>query len=567
MIGSNLVSRLADYRLIGLVGQGQFAQVYCAVHRSTGQLVAIKQTRHLRERMSQEAAILPQLNYSGIVSCYAVEHTESGDQFILEYCESGTLRTYLNSSNSRPFELIQSWLVSLLKSLSYLHKKEIIHDDIKPENILLAYRSGAMITKLSDFGNARYIGTLPKSENELARENKLSEQDIGSPTYAAPERFAGYASYASDLYSVGITLYEMLVGDRPFSGTPQELRHAHQNQPVPKPSHLSPSAIRLLNKALHKDPAQRFTSADDMCKALQQLNEPYQIDKRPQPTRAIDSAQSFHRSIRDAIAPIDIPAPVESLISTSQGCCVKTAYALYQLDINQQISLIESTRQDTQIAIAPNHQWLVSFKTPAAKDTDKQVGKLHFLDTHRSQTITLENASVENNDEARSQIIKILALNKRYLLRIRTSANKAKTQLECFSRRGQFIGQCSIDFALTSVSLAHAPYQLIASPILSASFAHAATVISLKPFQIRYLPCHSQPQCVAATSWGYIVVCRQDILFFDREQNLLERLHSELEVNAIAPLTPKQILLSTPKSTQSYLHLINLDQLPLDIIF
>ena len=562
-------THLDHYRRLGLVGQGQFAQVYCAVHRRTGQIVALKQTRHIRASASQEAKILPMLNHSNVVNCYAAMHADEGDRFVLEYCESGTLRNYLSSLKPLPLSQAKAFLIDLLKGLSYIHERKIFHGDLKPENILLTYQSKRLVAKLSDFGSACSSNTPHQSQLE-----------IGSPTYAAPERFDGHTSYATDLYAVGVMLYELLLGDRPFSGSPHQLQIAHKEQPIPLPNNLSSSAIHLIKTSLQKDPAKRFKSASAMLFAVQQLSTLYQSATLPS-LYGSDAPASAHASVAHAISSIDFSSPVESMISVSEGCCLKAAASLYFLDRQQQRSLLAPLAESDQVAISPDRRWLATFdesssayEGSSARSSTSQLGKFYKIqsgsaggDQARSVVLSAVLSAVINGSENRETTLKILALDNRYLLHISVDRERHTTTLSGYTRRGQFVGQYKLNFVLSRAAIAHSPYQLIACIEGDSELLYSRiVVISLKPFQVRYLPCPSAPRCACATSWGYVVVCQRSFCFFDRDRNLIGQLEHALEISAIAPLTDHQILLSTPQA-KPYLQLLELSQLEIDIIF
>ncbi len=312
---------LGNYRLLGLVGQGQFAQVYCAAHRDTGQLVAIKQTRHAPENASQEPFVLAELKHRNLVACYEKTQTPTGYQFALEYCEGGTLRSHLTTHNPLPFHTTKSLITDILKGLSYLHQQAIVHNDLKPENIFLTHAQNATLTaKIGDFGSARFVG-LPNR----------SHREIGSPTYAAPERFNGESSYASDLYAVGVMLYEMLLGDRPFSGTPEALRHAHQTQAVPFPNALSSTNREIFATALHKQPDCRFKSAKAMLVALKNLEEP--LPKRVRSLPTVDISQAIKPAPIHFANNIKKPLPISAFEQSLEVVQTITLSARYWLKI------------------------------------------------------------------------------------------------------------------------------------------------------------------------------------------------------------------------------------------
>jgi len=262
---SNLLTKLlyhSNYRLLGLIGQGQFGRVYCASHRTTGRLVALKELN--RDRFStrnflRELRFLLSLQHSNIVTCQALEHTATGRYLVMDYCESGTLRSLLSEEiQLQPLQGL-SLIAQILAGLDHAHQREIVHCDIKPENILLTATATGWTARITDFGIARL-------SQELSTDGF---GNTGSPAYMAPERFYGQHSPASDLYAVGILLFEVLTGYRPFSGLPGELMVAHLNQALVLPDTI-PEAIRpIICTALQKLPARRFRSAAEMLGALE----------------------------------------------------------------------------------------------------------------------------------------------------------------------------------------------------------------------------------------------------------------------------------------------------------
>ena len=460
---------LTHYHLLGLVGQGQFAQVYCAIHQTTKQIVAIKKTRHARQTISQEYAILPQLKHPNIVACYNIEKEQDNNCFILEYCESGTLRHYLNAFHQLPLKQTKPILIDILSALSYIHKKEIIHGDLKPENILLTQSSNGLTAKISDFGNACSI----TARNQPSRE-------IGSPSYAAPERFTGQASYATDLYSVGIMLYEMLLGDRPFSGTPDQLALAHKHQPPHIPSTLSTPAKQLLTSALNKDPEQRFSSANEMLSAVKQLS----IIHTTKPNSSNSHQLHTQLSVEQAITPTHIPYPFQNIAIATKNNHIQTA------------------------------------------------------------NIVLDNKSY---------------------LRLSAPSQSNKTYLEFSKPSEELTVSYTLNFPLTYLASTPTPHQLIACKKATNTDQSTAITISLNPFQIRHLPSTSPVRCACSTTWGYALVCHDEILFLDRDYNALNRAKHELTIRAIAPISPTQLILSI--SERPLLQLLHLEKLALDIIF
>ncbi|MBD2076031.1 serine/threonine protein kinase [Phormidium sp. FACHB-592] len=252
----------SKYRLLGLVGQGQFGQVYCASHRKTGRLVALKELDKKRfptHKFLRELRFLLSLQHDNIVTCHALEHTSTGRYLVMDYCEGGTLRGLMEDDvRLHPSQCLKL-VIDILAGLDHAHHRGIVHCDIKPENILLTLQADGWRARISDFGIARLHQDIISD----------GSGNTGSPAYMAPERFYGQYSITSDLYAVGVLLFELLVGYRPFSGVPIEMMSAHLNRPVSIPNTVPAVLQTVILTALQKLPARRFQSATEMLKAVQ----------------------------------------------------------------------------------------------------------------------------------------------------------------------------------------------------------------------------------------------------------------------------------------------------------
>jgi serine/threonine protein kinase len=266
----------SKYRILGLVGQGQFGRVFCASVRETpakdsrltSQLVALKELSHQKAPTSEflrELWFLITLQHPNIVTCRALEHTATGRYLVMDYCEGGTLRNLLKQD--RPLRLLEGLqlVMELLGGLDYAHRRGVVHCDIKPENILLTLGSKGWSPRLSDFGIAR---RLPEIGTTRLHQEISPDATVGSPAYMAPERFYGLYSPMSDIYAVGILLFELLMGYRPFGGAPGDLRWAHLNQRLQLPDAIPEPLQAIVKKSLEKLPARRFASAFQMAQAL-----------------------------------------------------------------------------------------------------------------------------------------------------------------------------------------------------------------------------------------------------------------------------------------------------------
>jgi len=252
-----------SYQMLGLAGQGQYGRVFCARPHQGGELVALKELQAERfptQNLLRELRHLLTLNHPNITRCYALEHAREGRYLVLEYCEGGTLRELINQVEQGlwlPVKQVLGFVDQILAGLDHAHRQGVIHCDVKPENILLKPMPQGWQLKLTDFGIAR---RLQPAASEITA--------TGSPAYMAPERFYGQFSPASDLYAVGIILVELLTGQRPFSGSPSQLMHAHLNQPFVCPEGIPAPLREALEIALRKLPLRRFRTAAQMRSAL-----------------------------------------------------------------------------------------------------------------------------------------------------------------------------------------------------------------------------------------------------------------------------------------------------------
>ena len=253
----------SKYCDLELVGQGQFGRVFRATHKISGQIVALKEletTRFPTAKFLRELHFLISLQHPNVVTFQGLEHTSTGRYLVMDYCDGGSLRNLMNKEGKLSLALSLKLVINILAGLEHIHSRKIIHRDIKPENILLSQDTVGLIARVSDFG-------MSKINHELSTDKQ--DDCAGSPAYMAPERFYGQYSPASDLYAVGIILFELVVGLRPFSGLPGELLKAHINQAVVIPETVPFLLRSTITKAMQKLPSNRFSSATEMLKSVQ----------------------------------------------------------------------------------------------------------------------------------------------------------------------------------------------------------------------------------------------------------------------------------------------------------
>lgn len=259
------------YQILAPIGEGGMALVYLARDLRTGHDVAIKflrpeykQNPDFLSRFQREATAASKMSHHNIVNLLDVGTTEN-PYIVIEYVNGKTLKEIIRDSKSLPQDVSVQIAIRILSALQHAHQAGIIHRDIKPQNILVNQKG---YIKVSDFGIARMVGS------ETAATADTEKSVMGTVHYFSPEQAQGQtATVSSDLYSVGVVLYEMLTGQVPFDGeTPVSIAMQHvQAKPRPlrelRPD-ISPSVEGVVLKALEKAPINRYHTALEMAQAL-----------------------------------------------------------------------------------------------------------------------------------------------------------------------------------------------------------------------------------------------------------------------------------------------------------
>lgn len=263
---------LGPYRVLEQLGMGGMATVYKAYHPAMNRYVAIKvlpphlaRDPNFRVRFQRETHAIARLEHRYILPVYDVGEDEGIPYLVMRYTTGGTFGDLI-AQHTLPLAQAVKVVRQIAEALEYAHDHSIIHRDIKPANILIAHDGNAL---LSDFGIAKIIeGTL-----NLTGEGML----IGTPFYMAPEQVRGQnADPRSDIYALGVVLYEATTGQRPFDAeTPLAVALMHVHNPLPVPTNVNaaiPESLeRVILKALAKEASDRFQTAADMATALRQV--------------------------------------------------------------------------------------------------------------------------------------------------------------------------------------------------------------------------------------------------------------------------------------------------------
>ena len=268
------VEKIGRYEIKGFLGQGTMGVVYKGYDPQLERFTAIKVMNtsgemddELRARFFQEARAVAKLNHSNIISIYDLGEDKKRPFIAMEYVEGEDLKTVIKKRTFIPFEQKLRFVSQMCEGLDYAHSKGVVHRDIKPGNVFIL-RSGAL--KILDFGLARL------ASSEMTRSGML----MGSPYYMSPEQVKGIRDIdgRSDLFSVGVVLYELLAYSRPFEGdTPTSVCFQIVSEPHQPVSRVlpgcAPELAEIVDKALAKDRDARYQSGTEFIAALLQFKE------------------------------------------------------------------------------------------------------------------------------------------------------------------------------------------------------------------------------------------------------------------------------------------------------
>ncbi|GAC1358395.1 MAG: hypothetical protein NVSMB38_41420 [Ktedonobacteraceae bacterium] len=270
---NNLIGRqLGSYRLVRELGEGGFASVYLGRHVYLDTTVAVKVLNvRLDKQESQnflaEARTLARLVHPHIVRILDFGVEEVIPFLTMDYAPNGTLRDRYTKEMLMPLHLVVEYVNQVAQALQYAHEQGIIHRDIKPANMLLNQNNSVL---LSDFGIASFV-----SNDDSAI--MTAQNIVGTLAYMSPEQFEGKSRRASDQYSLGIVVYEWLIGRTPFRG--DFIEQMHQRFTGPPPSlrsidpRISPAVEQVVMKALARQPEDRFKDIADFALALERAEQ------------------------------------------------------------------------------------------------------------------------------------------------------------------------------------------------------------------------------------------------------------------------------------------------------
>ncbi len=289
------------YQLLEPLGGGGMAVVYQARDLMLERTVAIKilrqnfsQQPEFREKFRQEALAAANLSHPNIVTVYDYGVADGHPYIVMEHVPGTHLKDYLRKNAPLAVPQAIALITQACAALGYAHRAGLVHCDVKPQNMLV---SDDLHLKVTDFGIARALASIQPDEHHATV--------WGSPQYYAPEQAAGKPPQTtSDVYSLGVILYEMLTGRLPFPGkNPETLARQHlYTQPLPPRKlnpQIPPTLEQVILKVLSKEPSARYRTADQLGRILQNLD-----TAPPEP-------EPYPEEIPQTDAPARVPVPQE----------------------------------------------------------------------------------------------------------------------------------------------------------------------------------------------------------------------------------------------------------------
>ncbi len=296
MVDEFIGKTVGGYEIEAKLGQGGMATVYRARQTSMNRTVALKVLpRHFMkddtylQRFEREVKIVAQLEHRNIISVYDYGEYDGQPYIAMRYMSAGTIDDLL-VNGPLPMDQILSVFEQIAPALDYAHSKNVLHRDLKPSNVLLDDNEGAYIT---DFGIARITGA------ESQGTTITTQGVVGTPSYMSPEQAQGHTlDGRSDIYSLGVMLFEMTTGRRPFENeTPYGIAVMQVTTPPPQPRGINPeisaAVEKVTLKSLSKNPENRHATAVLLAEALKQaIERPESIhDTQPRPIQIGDQLQ------------------------------------------------------------------------------------------------------------------------------------------------------------------------------------------------------------------------------------------------------------------------------------
>src|SRR5262249_25863057 len=293
---------LGPYEVLGLLGAGGMGKVYKARDVRLGRTVAIKILNERFTRLEREARAASALNHPNIVTLHDIAKHDGVDYLVMEYVPGESLDKLI-SRKGLPISDAITYTTQIASALSAVHAVNVTHRDLKPANVIVTPQGQV---KILDFGLAKVIELTPGSEGETPTQDSVLTHAgtgtvVGTGSYMSPEQASARPlDHRTDIFSLGVMLYQMVAGQRPFKGkTTIETLHAIINQPFPPLARQPPEFDEILAKALAKDPKDRYQNAADLGLDLRRFQRARETKSLPSMRSGVDGPKVL---IRFAIA-------------------------------------------------------------------------------------------------------------------------------------------------------------------------------------------------------------------------------------------------------------------------
>ena len=382
--------RLGPYEILSAIGAGGMGEVYSARDTRLERTVAIKvlpahlaDRAELRERFEREAKTIASLNHPHICTLYDTGHQDDIDFLVMEYLEGETLAQRLQKG-PLPLDQVLRYAIEIADALDKAHRKGITHRDLKPGNIMLT-KSGA---KLLDFGLAKLAQeTVPATPDSqlLTMKDAITAQGtiLGTLQYMAPEQVEGKDVDArTDIFALGVVVYEMATGKRAFEGKSQASLMAKILETDPAPmitlTPMTPPALdHVVKRCLEKDPDERWQSAKDICEQLRWISDGGRQAKIPastEPPRAWKKFLPWVAAIAVAVAAVAVATFYVRHTTRARAAAVRfTVGPPEKLVLNTNPSFLSVSPDGTKLAFFTGTQtsgtqlWIRALDSPTAQ--------------------------------------------------------------------------------------------------------------------------------------------------------------------------------------------------------
>jgi eukaryotic-like serine/threonine-protein kinase len=288
---------IGKYKILSTIGSGGFGTVYLAEDTWIDKKVALKVPHRQGVdfgELLREPRLLASLNHPNIVTIMTAEKQENVFFIVMEYVPGETLESMIARQGPLEIPLALDYTCQICNALDHAHRQGVLHRDLRPSNVLVSDNG---LLKVADFGTSRFL--------EIAAHGTTV---IGSPPYMAPEQFQGKALFASDIYSLGITMFQMLTGDLPYdTPSPADLDRLIRGELLISVRSRKPKIPRAINdivlKAMAPDVRGRYQRASEVLEdilAARQASEPRRTPRHVpmQAESAVDGVQDIHSRLK-----------------------------------------------------------------------------------------------------------------------------------------------------------------------------------------------------------------------------------------------------------------------------